>query len=390
MGLPLIFNSIINLIVFLMFRETMPWARRRWFTVAFWSAALLAVVPWALLAALGWRALDDGLGPLTGAAWMVSIVWQVAIVAAAMAWPVWRTLVAFIRRHDRAAQRVNPQRRALLGRLGALVPTGALMVSAVGVAAASFTPFVRRLTLYFSDLHPDLDGFRIGQFSDVHAGPFVSAAHVNAAIAALNAERVDLTVMTGDLLDDTSMMPALNRAFSTCTARHGLIGVLGNHEYYAGLETYLSHARKGPMRLLIDESIRLHHGAARIHVAGVDYPFRGMDGPAAAAAASMSLAMAGAQPGDFKLCLAHHPTCWEEARKHGAHLTLSGHTHGGQVALGGTSLFAKMFKYILGLYEVGPHRLYVTAGLGHWFPFRLGCPAEVVVVELRQGHEKPA
>ena len=66
-------------------------------------------------------------------------------------------------------------------------------------------------------------------------------------------------------------------------------------------------------------------------------------------------------------------------------LTLSGHTHGAQMALFGRSLLEGLIpmKYLLGLYRKDDSVLFTTAGLGHWFPFRLNCPTEAALITLR-------
>ena len=84
------------------------------------------------------------------------------------------------------------------------------------------------------------------------------------------------------------------------------------------------------------------------------------------------------------IVLAHHPDFFPHAAKHGAALTLSGHTHGGQVGAFGRSLTGFGFKYPLGRYRLGDSHLYVSGGTGHWFPFRLGVPREVTVLTLRR------
>ena len=39
-------------------------------------------------------------------------------------------------------------------------------------------------------------------------------------------------------------------------------------------------------------------------------------------------------------------------------------------------------KYLWGHYRVGNSHLYTSSGMGHWFPFRLGCPPEAPVIDL--------
>jgi predicted MPP superfamily phosphohydrolase len=82
--------------------------------------------------------------------------------------------------------------------------------------------------------------------------------------------------------------------------------------------------------------------------------------------------------------MAHRPDAFNAAVELDIDLTLSGHTHGGQVGLGGRSFWSLFApgSYLRGLYRKEKSRLYVSSGIGHWFPFRLGCPSEAPIIEL--------
>lgn len=64
-------------------------------------------------------------------------------------------------------------------------------------------------------------------------------------------------------------------------------------------------------------------------------------------------------------------------------LTLASHTHGGQVAFFGRPLIMA-YDYMKGPYQLGNSHLDVSAGVGHWFPLRIGVRREIVVVTLRR------
>ena len=83
----------------------------------------------------------------------------------------------------------------------------------------------------------------------------------------------------------------------------------------------------------------------------------------------------------FPILLAHHPHAFNAAR--GLPLTLSGHTHGGQLMLN-EQLGAGpvLFRYWSGLYGDGDRRLVVSNGAGNWFPLRLNAPAEILHLPL--------
>src|SRR5439155_13683097 len=112
---------------------------------------------------------------------------------------------------------------------------------------------------------------------------------------------------------------------------------------------------------------------------------------------SIAAAMGEAPPeADFRLLLCHRPEGFGPATAEGFDLTLSGHTHGGQLGFLGRSVFEKLRPGVgwWGAYararpaetkKPGPSRLYTTSGFGHWFPFRLGCPTEMPLLVLERG-----
>jgi predicted MPP superfamily phosphohydrolase len=121
-----------------------------------------------------------------------------------------------------------------------------------------------------------------------------------------------------------------------------------------------------------------------VRVVGVDYPMgRGPGVKAKRFQHSAEVAFQGVGSDELVLCLSHHPSFFPFAAERGAHLTLAGHTHGGQVALLGMPLFWFAFEFMLGRYKWKDSHLYVSGGTGHWLPFRLGIPPEVTILTLR-------
>ena len=112
-------------------------------------------------------------------------------------------------------------------------------------------------------------------------------------------------------------------------------------------------------------------------IAGVDDLMRGRP--------DLDSALAGAHDHEPVLLLSHHPDFFFESADAGVDLTLSGHTHGGQVLLfGRTPLRHTRFGYWSGHFEDRGARLYVGRGAGLGFPpVRIGARGEVPVLELR-------
>jgi hypothetical protein len=87
----------------------------------------------------------------------------------------------------------------------------------------------------------------------------------------------------------------------------------------------------------------------------------------------------------FIVMLQHDPTCWREKilPECKAQLTLSGHTHGGQISLFGWSPVALSYSEWGGTTYEGTRAIHVSTGLGALIPFRIGMPGEIVVITLR-------
>ena len=87
----------------------------------------------------------------------------------------------------------------------------------------------------------------------------------------------------------------------------------------------------------------------------------------------------------FVILLAHHPEFFEEAIECKIPLTLSGHTHGGQIVFMGMPLVPTGTPYTKGRYVEEQSVCYVNNGSGHWFPIRINCPREITVITFFDG-----
>jgi len=100
-------------------------------------------------------------------------------------------------------------------------------------------------------------------------------------------------------------------------------------------------------------------------------------------------AMGPTAPMTFSIVLSHRPSVLPYASAAGANVVLAGHTHGGQMAIGGVSILQLngATRWAWGEYRHDRTVMHVTCGMGQWFPFRLGCPPEMVLLELTTLHE---
>lgn len=241
------------------------------------------------------------------------------------------------------------------------------------------------------DLHESHRGLRIVQLSDLHIGNGMEGARLRRLVERTNALEPDVVALTGDLFDfDPAYLEEGARGLDGLRARLGVFAVLGNHDTYTGSEAVAEAlARHAPhIRLLRGEWARLP-GEAPLYVAGVDDPGRLWS---ANRLAWPDLArLAAEHPGDGpSILLVHRPDAFPEAARLGFHLVLSGHTHGGQLAVPWRRLGERwnlgriMTPFHRGLFRLERSHLYVNRGAGVAGPaIRIGARREITTLELR-------
>ncbi|NEQ45886.1 MAG: metallophosphoesterase [Leptolyngbya sp. SIOISBB] len=261
------------------------------------------------------------------------------------------------------------------------------------------------ITITISDLPKRLQGATVVQLSDFHFdGRSLSANILEAAIAQCNEINPDLVVLTGDFITDQAKdIDRLSPYLKDLKSRNGIYAILGNHDNrYPNMQTVVRAGLQSVgIQTLWNE---------------IAYPF-GADFPVVGLADYYSRAF---QPESVlgrldehipRLVLSHNPDSFVILQQSRADLVLSGHTHGGQVAIPGRGalpgilqawgsgvptwarrwipflkqdcdLVFRNWQWASGLHQVGPNQLYVNRGLASYFPGRLFCPPEVTVIRL--------
>ena len=276
-------------------------------------------------------------------------------------------------------------RRDFLGAAVAAAPTAAWAVSGGGIIIGDYYIKANRQTLSYPHLPAELEGYTIAQLSDAHIGTFFGMDKLDRVLTMVEKEKPDLFVLTGDIFDDLNLLPEsmerLNRF--AVTVPQGTYFCWGNHEYFRNISVIREAFKTSPITVLANSSVKLTGGERPLYLLGVDYPWaKQKTDQQAMRDSSLNAALAGVPDKAFRVLLAHHPDFLDNGFAHQIDLTLSGHTHGGQVALFGRSLLPIQYKYMRGLYQQGGSYGYVNVGAGHWLPFRLGCAAEVNFVTL--------
>lgn len=236
-----------------------------------------------------------------------------------------------------------------------------------------------------------LSGFTIAQLSDVHIGVYVGEAELAIAEELLRKAKPDLIVLTGDLLDnDPRLAPKLGRFARRLAplARHGVVAVSGNHDFFAGVEEFASALQGGGARVLRNEGLVVGSEAAGFALLGVDdvWARRGGGGPDLQRAVESLPRLGGlvAPARDLpRVLLCHNPSYFAEAAGQVA-LQVSGHTHGGQINLGVRPAdYLLPGGWVAGRYDAAGSTLYVNRGFGTVGPpARVGAPPEVTRLVL--------
>lgn len=248
---------------------------------------------------------------------------------------------------------------------------------------------VRRLDARFPHLPSGLEGLRIVQLSDLHIGPHTARRHLERIAAAVREAAADLIVLTGDQVDDYARdVEPLAASIGLLRAPLGVFAIAGNHDIIAGWNEVRSGLERIGMTVLVNDSAQLERGGVPFQLAGTGDPAgRGWErGGGREAAPDIRRALAGVPLDRFTIVLAHNPALWPELARNGADLTLSGHTHYGQLAIPALrwSLASSFLELAMGVHRSGSSLLYIQPGTNFWgIPFRLGTPPEVTVLTLR-------
>jgi len=242
--------------------------------------------------------------------------------------------------------------------------------------------------MYFPDLPPGLDGFKILHLSDMHLGLYQHLTELETVLGNARHLSPDMILITGDIADHLDILPEALRMIDKFDAPYGHYAALGNHEYYRGIQQVQRAFAAGPVPLLAGQhAVQLVNGAT-LTIAGADDPrVMGKD-DSAFLRTTTDAAMNGAPSDGFTVLMSHRPEGLDTAAEMDIPLTLAGHTHGGQFGWFGRSIFETWLpdRYLWGKYQKDNAQLYTSAGVGHWFPFRLGCPPEAPIIVLRKGN----
>jgi hypothetical protein len=250
-----------------------------------------------------------------------------------------------------------------------------------GVWTALRGPVVKRVELTLAGWPAGLDGYRIVQISDVHIGSLLGRRFASKVTQYCNALKPDLVAVTGDLVDGSvARLESRVAPFSALRGRDGVFFVTGNHDHYSGADGWTAKLKQFGFEVLRNRRVPIAREAGRFELAGVDdHSARRRSG---SGTGDVDVALAGWSRDGVVVLLAHDPRTFDEARRCGVDLQLSGHTHAGQ-RWPFQWLVRLQTRYVVGRYQSGGSQLYVSRGTGFWGPpLRIFAPGEITELLL--------
>ena len=249
---------------------------------------------------------------------------------------------------------------------------------------------VSRLRLSLARFDAALNELGIVHISDIHIGHNLRHEELEGFVTRINELRPDILCITGDIIDSRladyeGSLPILARLH----ARFGVFAILGNHDHHAGADRVEAAFRRlTAFTVLRDQYVTIRIKGHPLHIVGLDD--RERNWPRGVPSVPYLTAVLTAIPSDEPvLLLSHRPDVFPQAAAGGVALTLSGHTHGGQIGVpwfdGRTRNLAEFLTaFDRGLYERDGCYLYVNCGLGVTGQrIRLSTPREITVIEVQ-------
>ncbi|HKZ15868.1 MAG TPA: metallophosphoesterase [Geobacteraceae bacterium] len=253
---------------------------------------------------------------------------------------------------------------------------------------ASYPTFIERyiiLTNFYRIAVPNLpkefSGFRIVHLTDLHYGFLVPIGLIQHVVTRANQLKPDVVVCTGDYVHERNSAKQIDKVWpvlSQLAAPSGVYSILGNHDHWADTERsdyWLKRTRQD----LRHDIVRIERQGRQIWLAGAGdlwEDHRNLD----------SL-FSKVPDADCRILLAHNPDTVDTLYSSRIDLTLSGHTHGGQVVIpffGPPVLPVRNKEYTSGLRRsIRGSKVFISKGIG-WaiYPVRFNCLPEIAVLEL--------
>ena len=386
----LIFTALlfgINLLLFRFLHK--EWWRNkyvRWslFTVTIFSG--ISLIVWAFGIYSNVRSVAFFGAAVTMAMFLIQLDLVISLPVAAIFNLLGGGVISLISIRARNKNEIIKSRRKFIRRVSAAIPAAMVSSQLSGIVNSYRKIKIPVRNLPIADLPHELEGLKIAHLSDSHLGYYKNLDDLEDAVEEIAEYSPDLVLVTGDISDNLDILDDANRIIAGLNPPNGIFASVGNHEYYRGIGRVLKIFEKSPYPMMINRGVSIDINGVPVYIGGADDPvhLRGVN--LEFLRDTIKRTIYDAPSDSFKILMSHRPRGLDFAPEFDINLVLAGHTHGGQLGFGGRSMFESVWPemYLWGIYQKEKTTLYTSSGMGHWMPFRLGCPAEAPILILQK------
>ena len=265
------------------------------------------------------------------------------------------------------------------------------LISFIFIDAAIIEPnFIikKEQSVYIPNWNRRLNGFKVAIISDLHAGsPFIDISKIKEIIQKTNKQNPDLIVILGDLDSITIqksniLQKDLSKVLKNLHAKYGVVAILGNHDYQPSgiVKSILKNAG---ITVLENSSKYIYVDGEKVKLVGFKDLWHYKSNPKV---------VIGIQQIDVPIIvLSHNPDLFPEIPNF-VSLTLSGHTHGGEIIIPfiGSPFIPSKYgqRFRKGYIVENNKHLYVSGGIATTSRFRFCNPPEIVFLKLYKQEDK--
>ena len=241
---------------------------------------------------------------------------------------------------------------------------------------------IKNIEIVSEDIPASFDNKKIIFITDIHHGPFFSIERVKSLVNRINKLEPDLILMGGDYVHrEAKYIEPIFNEFENFKSKLGIYAVLGNHDHWESAELTKKLMLRNNIKICDNNSFWVRQGNDSIKIGGVGDLWEDEQ--------IVRNTTNDLKQTDFAILISHNPDFIDQIDSNLIDLTLSGHTHGGQVTFFG--FWAPILpiesgnKYRYGLKEINKMKAYISSGIGTITPpLRFFCRPEIVLINLKK------
>ncbi|MBQ8870259.1 MAG: metallophosphoesterase [Alphaproteobacteria bacterium] len=266
---------------------------------------------------------------------------------------------------------LSPDNVSLLNRNNLITVILSVIIAFYSAYEANKTPNVIDFTIEDCKIKQDT---KVVVASDLHIDMATPLWQIKQIVNLINAQNPDYILLVGDIIDDEpeGLDEKLDELKKLKAKKIYLS--FGNHEHYNAPAKWMLKFTNLGFDVLYNTGEQINDTG--LFVAGIPDMY--------SAEPNFEKASYYATEDNFKILMSHSPAIIKQLNEHQFDLTVSGHTHGGQIYP-----FHYIVKsangFLAGMYQVNNNRLYITRGAGYWGPpMRIFAPSDITVFNFKR------